>query len=83
VTFDHRKQLEAAAKVFGKSDAYNIELARTKFKLSEVYTGLGMPDESQEALKDANRLRKQFMGANWFASKQEADYDSLVMFWSR
>ena len=46
--------------------------------------GLGMPDESQEALKDANRLRKQFMGAaNWFASKQEADYDSLVMFWSR
>lgn len=69
--------------IFAKNESHNIELARTKFKLHEVYTGLGLPTDAQEALKEANRLRKQFMGANWFASKQEADYDNLVMFWSR
>jgi hypothetical protein len=79
----YRETLEQAVGVYKQDEAYNIELSRTKFKLHQVFARLDMVSESQEALKDAERLRKKSMGEGWIAAQEEADYDSVVMFWSR
>lgn len=59
------------------------EIARTTFKLGTVYLLQGNVDLGQAQIDEAQRLRKEIMGEEWFDANTEDAFDKLVSIWSR
>lgn len=63
---------------------FKNEIARTEYKLGCVYQGLGDKENGREAIKEAERLRKEIVPPEkWAPALYEESFDDIVQFWSR
>jgi hypothetical protein len=72
-------------KIFSSRSHYQQELARTKFRESKILKALGKEDEASQAASHALKLRRKIVPKDDrpLQSMSEADFDDLVIFWSR
>lgn len=59
------------------------EVARSSFKLAEVFGRLGNPAEADKYQLQADELRKALTGDEYTSDASEHDYDMLVSLWAR
>ncbi|EGX95344.1 NB-ARC and TPR domain protein [Cordyceps militaris CM01] len=77
--------INQALEVFGGRRQYQQELARSTYKASQVSRAMGNNDKAEEQLQEACQLRRALIPGDRRGNDElnEADFDSLVVFWSR
>jgi tetratricopeptide (TPR) repeat protein len=80
------KYFEKALKVYEIGSLHKPELARTLFKLSELYTAKGESEKARSTLREAWRLRNGVLGGHEFLEVddlKESHFDEIIEYWSR
>ncbi|TPX10758.1 uncharacterized protein E0L32_008327 [Thyridium curvatum] len=77
--------INQAIKVFSERPQYVQELARSTYKASQVSAAIGNQKKADSELRDAFQLYQQLVPGDrrGIDEIKEADYDSLVVFYSR
>ncbi len=72
-----------ALAVYKESFGCGPEILRTSYQLSKVLRDDGQTEEGQRLRDSAEKGRKEMLGETWSPAASDADYDNLVIFWSR
>jgi len=81
----HRALLGQALKAYGDRNVFKPEKARATFKRSKVLRLLQREDEAEAALNESWKLYQEIRPADQRTAEQlcDADFDKIVVFWSR
>ncbi|KAM3476171.1 hypothetical protein MY8738_007067 [Beauveria namnaoensis] len=80
-----RVLINQALKVFSGRRQYRQELARSTYKASQVSRAMGNNSKAEAELQEAFQLRRALLPGDRRGNDEltEADFDNLVVFWSR
>lgn len=83
LTNGSRIMLGTALGIYERSRLFRNETARSIFKYGCVLQDAGRYVEGRKQILEAEKMRCRALGTNCTPTTSEADYDDLVMFWSR
>lgn len=69
--------------IYRNSSTYQAEISRCLFKLSQIKRDAGNALGAASDLEEATRLYAKFSKPSGRQPATEADFDALVVFWSR
>jgi hypothetical protein len=77
--------INQALKVFSGRPRYRNELARSTYKAAQLSQEMGLDDKAAQEFQEAFSIRQKLVPKDkrHMEDLREADYDELVVFWSR
>ncbi|KAK3294429.1 tetratricopeptide repeat domain-containing protein [Chaetomium fimeti] len=79
------KMIKLCLDIFSSRPYYKNELARTTYKQEQMLRAMGKEEQAEERHQEAFRLYRELVPGDGRTIDElsEADYDDLVIFWSR